>query len=89
MKFRKRPVIIDAELYRPGLEDGFEHGILCEVDGFLPIAEDDFAGYPVPFIQTLEGKHYITEGDWILTGVKNERYPCKPDIFEMTYEKME
>ncbi len=37
-------------------------------------------------IDTLEGKHEVTPGDWIITGVKGERYPCKPDIFEMTYE---
>jgi hypothetical protein len=77
MQFRKKPVIIEAEQYRSGLEDGFE-----EVDGKL-----------VPFINTLEdtdySKHYITEGDWIITGVKKERYPCKPDIFEMTYEKVD
>lgn len=43
----------------------------------------------VPYINTLEGKHYITEGDWIITGVKGERYPCKADIFELTYEPAE
>ena len=30
--------------------------------------------------------HYVSPGDWIITGVKGERYSCKPDIFEMTYE---
>lgn len=39
-------------------------------------------------IDTLEGKHEVTPGDWIITGVKGEKYPCKPDIFEMTYEKV-
>lgn len=37
-------------------------------------------------IKTLEGWHRVRPGDWIITGVKGERYPCKPDIFEMTYE---
>jgi len=37
-------------------------------------------------ISTLEGRHIVSEGDWIITGVKGEHYPCKPDIFEMTYE---
>lgn len=37
-------------------------------------------------IPTLEGVMTASEGDWIITGVKDERYPCKPDIFEATYE---
>jgi hypothetical protein len=39
------------------------------------------------WIDTLEGGHVVCPGDWIITGVKGEHYPCKPDIFEMTYEK--
>jgi hypothetical protein len=35
-----------------------------------------------------KGKHYITNGDYIITGIKGERYPCKPDIFKQTYEKV-
>jgi hypothetical protein len=38
------------------------------------------------YIETLEGRHEVTPGDWIITGVKGEKYPCKPDIFEETYE---
>jgi hypothetical protein len=38
------------------------------------------------FIDTLEGGHIVCPGDWIITGVKGERYPCKPDIFAATYE---
>jgi hypothetical protein len=38
------------------------------------------------WIDTLEGGHVVCPGDWIITGVKGEHYPCKPDIFEMTYE---
>ncbi len=38
------------------------------------------------WIDTLEGGHTVCPGDWILTGVAGERYPCKPDIFERTYE---
>lgn len=37
-------------------------------------------------IETLEGTHHANPGDYIITGVKGEIYPCKPDIFEMTYE---
>jgi hypothetical protein len=38
------------------------------------------------WIDTLEGGHIVCPGDWIITGVKSETYPCKPDIFEATYE---
>jgi hypothetical protein len=38
------------------------------------------------WIDTLEGGHIVCPGDWIITGVKGENYPCKPDIFELTYE---
>lgn len=41
------------------------------------------------WIDTLEGGHIVCPGDFIITGVKGERYPCKPDIFEATYEKVE
>lgn len=41
------------------------------------------------WIDTLEGGHIVCPGDWIITGVKGERYPCKPDIFEQTYERVE
>jgi hypothetical protein len=39
------------------------------------------------WIDTLEGGHIVCPGDYVITGVKGERYPCKPDIFESTYEK--
>jgi hypothetical protein len=41
------------------------------------------------WIDTLEGGHIVCPGDWIITGVNGEFYPCKPDIFEKTYEKVE
>ena len=40
------------------------------------------------FIDTLEGGHRVCIGDWIITGINGEMYPCKPDIFELTYEKI-
>lgn len=39
-------------------------------------------------IETLEGDHYARKGDWIIRGVNGEFYPCKPDIFEKTYEEV-
>lgn len=38
------------------------------------------------WIDTLEGGHIVCPGDWIITGIQGEHYPCKPDIFEATYE---
>lgn len=77
MKFRKKPVVIEAVQW-------FRHG-----DHPLVVAD------PSPhvrsdhgWIETLEGGHVVTPGDWIITGVKGEHYPCKPDIFEMTYERV-
>lgn len=57
MKFRKKPVVVDA--YQTDREMN---------------------------IETLEGMMHAEPGDWIITGVNGERYPCKPDIFEKTYE---
>jgi hypothetical protein len=88
MKYRKKTVVIDAELYKLGMEDGVQLS-----DGSFHAYEDK--EYPLifclcmPAIKTLEGWHIISEGDYIITGIKGERYPCKPDIFEMTYELVE
>lgn len=53
--------------------------------------EDDGEGNaePVIRIQTLEGDMLARQGDWVIKGVKGEFYPCKPDIFEATYEPVE
>ena len=40
------------------------------------------------WIDTLEGGHIVCPGDWIITGVKGEHYPCKPDVFAATYEEV-
>ena len=40
-------------------------------------------------IETLEGDHRALKGDWIICGLRGELYPCKPDIFEQTYERSE
>jgi hypothetical protein len=41
------------------------------------------------WIDTLEGGHIVCPGDFVITGVNGEHYPCKPDIFEKTYERVE
>lgn len=40
------------------------------------------------WIDTPEGGHIVCPGDWVITGIQGERYPCKPDIFEATYERV-
>ena len=74
MKFRKKPVVIEATQW-------FKHGDHPKVHRH---SNPEFG-----IILTLEGIQMVSPGDWIITGVKNEVYPCKPDIFEMTYEAAE
>ncbi len=82
MKYRKKPVVIEAELY-----DGSKESIV----NVLRLAKTSLRGVGLfedhLTIKTLEGTHWAGKGDWIIKGVKGELYPCKPDIFEMTYEK--
>ena len=73
-KFRKKPVVIEAMQFIENTVDGWPSGVY---------KDDEREGFA---IDTLEGKYIVSEGDWIITGIKGERYPCKPDIFELTYE---
>lgn len=59
MKYRKKPIVIEA----------------YQTSQYL-------------LIETLEGVMRADPGDWIITGVKGEKYPCKPDIFAATYEEV-
>ena len=80
MKYRKKPVVIEASQW-------FKHGDHPQVT--QPSYEQYQRGVPIDcgMINTLEGsEHIVTPGDWIITGVKGEHYACKPDIFETTYE---
>lgn len=82
MKFRKKPVIIDAVLW-----DGSAEALAAL--SVIGLHRDDFY-LNRPFeITTLEGDMLCSLGDWVIKGVKGEFYPCKPDIFEMTYEPAE
>jgi hypothetical protein len=82
--FRKKPVVIEAHQF-----DGTIKSILRLEEDFgvttvdLKISEGTVVVWR---IGTLEGPHEVTSGDWIIRGVKGEFYPCKPDIFEATYE---
>ncbi len=92
-KYRKKPVVIEAEQFYPHIkpwpEGVYAGGMYCSTnpDGELCILHKAHHLYPIYNIDTLEGdKHIVSTGDWIITGVKGEKYPCKPDIFEATYE---
>ena len=59
------------------------------VDGDVKCAKCDIPHHEHGWIDTLEGGHIVCPGDFIITGVQGERYPCKPDIFRATYEPVE
>lgn len=80
--FRKKPVTIEARRFTGdfGIADWVIDGgghVVVEYDNDRP---SDL------FIRTLEGPMRVGDGDWVIKGVKGEFYPCKPDIFEMTYD---
>lgn len=86
--YRKKPVEIEAVLFET---DG--HGELTgQIPRWLLDAIKDGTLYDSedgrPMIKTLEGDHVISDGDYIIRGVKGELYPCKPDIFRLTYDKV-
>lgn len=77
-KFRKKPVVIEAIQFT-GRND-------AECLAFCPTATDPEADGPLLLIKTLEGVMECRPGDYIIRGIKGEFYPCKPDIFEATYD---
>lgn len=80
MKFRKKPVVIDAMQFLgdSNLQECLEFiGSKCGGDDTRIV------------IETLEGDMTCQKLDWVIRGVKGEFYPCKPDIFEATYERIE
>lgn len=82
-KYKKKPVEIEAVLWdgnkvsemTPWISESLENGAIIRYGDKV-------------LIFTLEGKLYASPGDYIIKGVKGELYPCKPDIFNETYEKL-
>lgn len=88
-KFRKKPVVIEAVQWWG--DNVREVSAWIGSDG-LPAGwvVKSVAGHVgVLVVPTLEGFHMAMPGDWIIRGVKGEYYPCKPEIFEMTYESVD
>lgn len=88
-KYRKKPVVIDAIVYK-GVESIPEAQEFVGDSFKIGSSSTDGKRYTmaVVFIETLEGNMYISKGDYIIKGVQGEFYPCKPDIFEATYEEV-
>lgn len=85
-RFRKKPVVIEAfRIESPGEVTRATPQWLLQaiVDGVIKFDPST----PCAMIDTLEGSMRADVGDWIIKGVKGELYPCKPDIFEATYER--
>ena len=82
-KYRKKPVEIEALQWTGDNRD--EIWKFCSMAYFnTDVATGDLS----LMVQTLEGSMQASIGDYIIKGVKDEFYPCKPDIFELTYDKV-
>lgn len=78
-KYRRRPLVFEAEQWFP---DRQILGVETRCDTHAYIDQG------VAHIHTLEGPMIVSSGDWIITGSHGEKYPCKPDVFAATYEKV-
>ena len=96
MKYRKKPIVIEAFRYNGDLMyskdihyvpdwvvSAYGEGVL-----YYQTSQDETMPSEL-FIRTLEGVFRVSVGDYIIQGVNGELYPCKPDIFEQTYEEVE
>lgn len=98
-KYRKKPVVIEAVQWTGNNEEEIKNfaGIyakfkylLCNGNGYMLTTKKPSEEHTVSLeISTLEGNMTAKEGDYIIKGVNGEFYPCKPDVFNKTYEKME
>lgn len=84
MKYRKKPVVIEAFNYL-GEENHDEFQDWLIKNNQADKIKFSFKNN-MHYVKTLEGNMFIDKGDYIIIGVQNEIYPCKPDIFKETYE---
>ena len=86
MKYKKKPVVIEAWRNAPDNEEESPMWLReAVVSGHVSVDSEAFSLQ----IKTLEGVMTADRGDFVIQGVKGEIYPCKPDIFEATYELVE
>ena len=98
--FRKKPVIIEAVQFEDvtfgrsgnysiffGTQEDLPKWLRDALidERVLPVSDEP----PQLVVKTLEGEHFASPGDWIIRGVKGELYPCKPEIFAMTYDPVD
>ena len=81
MKFRKKPVVIEAVQFWLS-----NYQLLWDFMGKPPKIDTEKRALYIRTLENKAGEQVADEGDWIIKGVKGEFYPCKPDIFEQTYE---
>ena len=92
MKYRKKPIVVEAFKWCGNNTQEEDPEWIVEA---IKKGDVSFEYYGAPtivskmVIDTLEGRMRAELGDWIIKGIKGEIYPCKPDIFEATYEKVE
>ena len=92
-KFRKKPVVIEAMQWS-GLDEDIENGDDLVAEWMLSYEAEFSSRRPNTdspwdlYIVTLEGEMKASPGDWVIRGIQGEFYPCKPDIFEATYEEV-
>jgi hypothetical protein len=92
MLYVKKPVVIEAAQWFPEYDNDsdvkpYDVGIVARGAQYCKHCGREMGEHGR--IETLEGEHVVCPGDMIITGVKGEKYPCKPDIFEVTYSKCE
>ncbi len=81
-KYVKKPIVIEAVQFLPDVSGSPPADMFIE----WPILVDERG--PHLIIHTLEGDHRADPGDWIITGIKGEKYPIKDEVFRMTYERV-
>ena len=96
MKFRKKPVVIEAFQYDGDLKD--RDGKYYVPDWAVKAFKEGTMYYIIPrtkpsdtpelYIKTPEGNHHVSIGDYVIQSANGELYSCKPDIFEKTYEEV-
>lgn len=101
MKYQKKPVVIEAvQMHYAEIVAGhkLENDLFDEIpdwlrnaieSGRIRLSSRDARDYAVLGIDTPEGTMECSPGDWIIRGVKGEVYPCKDEIFKLTYEPVE
>lgn len=95
MKYRKKPAVIEAFQWTDKNSKNIKSWpgwlYVNYTPNFKPYDKKRNSFYEFKgnfYIYTLEGEHQVSENDWIIKGVKDELYPCKPDIFKETYEEV-